>query len=194
LTIRPFNALRLHVFGASAPHVYSFIACLLAIGLLFILSPQAWAANRYGVVYLINQTEATIPYIYKVGKDGTWQEQQLGPGGLTLTSVQAGGSTSNTTCDAMQRSGRGANTASSMRFDTIEAIVATLISRTLINRCVIIYQTSRSVRQTSAFVCSQAGGGSWLRTSRGLPGIHGQDLLVLAQFPRNLGRTGMAFS
>jgi hypothetical protein len=54
---------------------------LLAIGLLFILSPQALAANRYGVVCLMNETGVTINYIYKVGNNGTWQEQQLEPNG-----------------------------------------------------------------------------------------------------------------
>jgi hypothetical protein len=59
----PFHALRLHDLGGRAPHVGFLIACLLAIGLLFILSPQALAANRYGVVCLMNETGVTINYI-----------------------------------------------------------------------------------------------------------------------------------
>ena len=78
-TREPFHALRPHDFGGRAPRVGFLIACLLAVGLLFILSPQALAANRYGVICLTNETEATIHYIYKLGSNGTWQEGQLGP-------------------------------------------------------------------------------------------------------------------
>jgi hypothetical protein len=57
---------------------------------LCIVSPQASAANRYGVICLMHETGVTIPYIYKVGRNGTWQAQQLEPSGRRWFSHQYG--------------------------------------------------------------------------------------------------------
>jgi hypothetical protein len=75
----PCHALRRHELGGRAPRVGFLFAGLLVAGLLFALSPQALAANRYGVICLMNETEVTVPYIYRIGNNGSWQEGELRP-------------------------------------------------------------------------------------------------------------------
>jgi hypothetical protein len=72
----PFPADLLHTLGGRAMGVGLLLACLLAIGWV----PQALAVNRYGVICLMNETQVTIPYLYKVGSQGSWERRELEPG------------------------------------------------------------------------------------------------------------------
>ncbi len=56
-----------------------FMMLPLALALLLVMAQAVVAADRYGVVSLVNETQAPINYQFRVG-DGAWQPRRIMPG------------------------------------------------------------------------------------------------------------------
>jgi hypothetical protein len=57
----------------------AFMTLPLGLALLLITTQAVVAADRYGVVSLVNETQTPINYQFRVG-DGSWQSRKIMPG------------------------------------------------------------------------------------------------------------------